>query len=211
MRKWTFKLSPLASWLLLAAAPLPFLILLFHFILGVQKLGALEEEMNRIHRKMVMLQESRQKESALLASLKNPDPHYLDKHVESLTFLLPEIKKLETIQSESSDEEQTGKRLRLLKDGSNRLRFSEEHIRANDQFRETEEKQELPVEINEEDLKKLLCLIEGVTIWPYGPKEGRPQLIVKDFKLMKKELSSLEKVFVVSLQLVKRENLESIP
>lgn len=211
MRKWKFNLSPFSLWLLIVVAPIPFLTLLFHFIFNVQKLGMLEDEISRVHRKMVMLQESRQKESSLLASLKNPDPHYLDKNVESLTFLLPEIKKLEEIQSENPDEEMIVKRLRLLKDGSNRLRFSEEAIRANDQFRETEEKQELPVEINEEDLKRLLCLIEGVTIWPYGPKEGRPQLIVKDFKLMKKELSSLEKVFVVSLQLVKRENLESIP
>lgn len=174
MKKWTFNLSPFSLWLLIIVAPLPFLALLFHFIFNVQKLGMLDEEISRVHRKMVMLQESRQKESSLLASLKNPDPHYLDKHVEALTFLLPEIKKLEEIQAENPDEEMIVKRLRLLKDGSNRLRFSEEAIRANDQFRETEEKQELPVEINEEDLKRLLCLIEGVTIWPYGPKEDAP-------------------------------------
>jgi hypothetical protein len=142
--------------------------------------------------------------------LKNPDPHYLDKHVEPLTFLLPEIKKLETIQLENPDEEQIAKRLQWLKEGDNRLRFSEEQIRANALFRETEEKQQHSVELNEEDLKKLLCLIEGITIWPYGPKEGRPQLIIKEFKLTKKELSSYEKVFVVSMQLIKRENLESL-
>jgi hypothetical protein len=133
----------------------------------------------------------------------------LDKNVESLTFLLPEIKKLEAIQSENPDEEQVGGRLQFLKEGSNRLTFAEEQIRTNESFREIEEQQQHPVEMNEEDLKKLLCLIEGITIWPYGPKEGRPQLIIKDFKLSKKEISSQEKVFVVSMQLIKRENLES--
>jgi hypothetical protein len=207
----SLKLSPLSLWLLLAVAPAPFLIFLFQFLFGLQELAGLEDEMERIHTKMVLIQEGQRKESSLLASLKNPDPHYLDKNVETLTFLLPEIKKLETIQLENAEEEVLAKRLQMLKEGGNRLLFSEEQIRTNDLFRETEEKQQQPVELNEEDLKKLLCLIEGVTIWPYGPKEGRPQLIIKDFTLSKKELSSHEKVFVVSLQLIKRENLESLP
>jgi hypothetical protein len=210
MRKFSFKLPPFLIWVLLMIAPVPFFIFLFHFLFGLQSLSKLEEEMERIHAKMVVFQETERKESFLLSSLKNPDPYYLDKNVETLTFLLPEIKKLEAIQSENPDEEQIAKRLQMLKDGSNQLRFSEEQICSNELFRETEEMQQQIVELNEEDLKKLLCLIEGVTIWPYGPKEGRPQLIIKDFRLSKKELSSHEKVFVVSIQLIKRENVESI-
>lgn len=208
MRKFGFKLSPFTIGLLLFAAPLPFFIFFFHFIFGVQKLEQLEEEMNRIHHKMVFLQEAQRKENFLLASLKDPDPHYLDKYVETLTFLLPEIKKLEAIQSENLEDEQITKKLQWLKEGGNRLRFSEEHIRANELFRETEEKQQNPIELNEEDLKKLLCLIEGTTIWPYGPKEGLPQLIIKDFKLAKKELPSHEKLYTVSMELIKRENFK---
>ncbi len=210
MRKFSFKLPPFSIRLLLVAAPVPFLVFLFNFFFGLQKLEQLEKEMERIHMKMVVMQESQKKESTLLTALKSPDPQYLDKHVETLTFLLPEIKKLETIQLENPEEEQIAKRLQLLKDGGNRLRFSEEQIRANELFRETEEKQQQPVELNEEDLKKLLCLIEGITIWPYGPKEGRPQLIIKDFRLSRKELSSNEKVYVVMMQLIKRENLEAL-
>jgi len=135
--------------------------------------------------------------------LKNPDPHYLDKYIETLTFLVPELKKLEA--SENTEEMQ--KRLQFIKDGANRLVFSEEEVRMAERLREIEEKQQHSVEMNEEDLKKLLCLIEGVTIWPYGPKEGRPQLIIKDFKLSKKKLSSQDKVFVVSMELIKRENI----
>jgi hypothetical protein len=210
MRKLSFKFSPFSISLLILAAPVPFLIFLFHFIFNLQKLEQLEEEMERIHTKMISMQESQKKESSLLSALKNPDPHYLDKHVETLTFLLPEIKKLETMQLENPEEEQFAGRLQLLKDTGNHLRFSEEQIRANELFRETEENQQQPVELNEEDLKKLLCLIEGVTIWPYGPKEGRPQLIIKDFKLTRKELSPNEKIYVVMMQLIKREHLEAL-
>lgn len=208
MKPSSLKLPPALFWFLLAAAPLPFIFFLCQFVSKIQNLERLEEEMERIHLKTVHLEEVQRKESSLLASLKNPDPHYLDKQIETLTFLLPEIKKLEMIQAESFDDEQINKRLQFLKDGGNRLVFSEEQIRTHELFRETEEKQQHPIEINEEDLKKLLCLVEGVTIWPYGPKEGRPQLIVQDFKLAKKELANQEKVFVISMHLIKRENLE---
>lgn len=192
---------------LLIALPLPFLLALFHLTTGLQKFSLLEEEIERLHVRTLQTQELQQREDSLLNSLKNPDTHYLDKNIETLTFLLPELKKLEAFSSENT-EEHTFKRLQFLKEGGNRLVFSEERVRSNELFREIEEKQQHPVEMNEEDLKKLLCLIEGVTIWPYGPKEGRPQLIIKDFRLSKKEISSQEKVFVISMELINRETHE---
>ncbi len=209
MNRFSLKLSPPVLWFILMIAPIPFFMIFFHFLLSMQKFNDLEEEMARILTKSSELQEVQQKENLLLASLKNPDPHYLEKNVESLIFLLPEMKKIETIQSESMQDENLGKRIHFLKEGGNRLVFSEEQIRTNEIFRELEEKQQHPVEMNEEDLKKLLCLIEGITIWPYGPKERRPQLIIKDFKLSKKDLPSQEKVYVIAMQLIKREYLES--
>lgn len=201
--------APRTIWFLLSIAPLPFFYLLFHFVCGMQNLGQVETEMQRIYLKTAHLEEVQRKENALLASLKKPDPHYLDKYLETLIFLPAEIKKLEALQAENPEDELIAKRLQFLQQGGNRLIFSEEKIRNHELFREVEERQQYPIEVNEEDLKKLLCLIEGVTIWPYGPKEGRPQLIITDFKLTRKELPNQEKVYAVSMQLLKRENLES--
>jgi len=209
MKLLPIKLSNTILWSALIIMPLPFFFFLMNFIFGIQKMNELEEEMKRIHARVIHSQEILRKESSLLNSLKNPDPHYLDKNIETLTFLLPEVKKLEAISLENPHDDQILKRLQFLKEGGNSLVFSEEQIRTNEIFCEIEEKQQHPIEINEEDLKKLLCLIEGITIWPYGPKEGRPQLIIKDFRLSKKEISSQEKVFVISMQLIKRENLET--
>jgi hypothetical protein len=202
------KYSNLLIGILLAIAPLPFFASLAHFFSGLQTLKELESELVRVSAKMVSNQALENKEASLLLALKNPDPHYLDKHVETLNFLLPEVKKLEAFQMEHPEDEQIAKRLLSLKATQNRLTFSEEQIRTNELFREVEEKQQRPIEVNEEDLKKLLCLIEGVTIWPYGPKEGRPLFIIKDFTLSKKELFAKEKIFIVSMQLIKRESVE---
>ena len=73
-------------------------------------------------------------------------------------------------------------------------------------FREVEEKQKHPVEINEEDLKKIISVLEGVDISPYLSPEKHPQFIVKQFDLTKKtDEDSKEKVFILSMQLLKRE------
>ncbi len=133
------KLSKPLIWIALAAAPVPFFLFLFHFLFGMQKLGQLEEEMQRIHLRASLLQETKKSEEILLSSLRNPDPHYLDKHVETLTFLVPEVKKLESFFQENPDQEELSRRLQFLKDGGNRLTFSEEQIRSNETFREIEE------------------------------------------------------------------------
>ena len=199
----------LSMWVVAALliAPLPFCFSLFHFYSQFDALKNLLSEIERVHAKIAQYQALEKRESTLLSSFKHPDPHYLDTHVETLNFLLPEVKKLEALQAEHPEDERLSKQLYLLKNTPNRLLFSEEQIRTNDLFREIEENQQQPVDVNEEDLKRLLCLIEGVTIWPYGPKEGRPLFIIKDFKLSKKALIK-DKVFTLSMQLIRRENLE---
>jgi hypothetical protein len=184
---------------------LPFLYLLFHFFTRLQELETLEEEIVRVEKKASHFQEWQQKESSFLTSLKNSDHFYIDKHLETLVFLETEAKKIEALLLENDQDEGLKKRAQFLTQPTNHLLFAEERIRQHEPFQEAEEKQQHPVEMNEEDLKKLLSLIEGVTIWPYGPKENRPQLIITDFQLTKKELSSQENVFVINLQLLKRE------
>lgn len=188
-------------------APLPLLFVCYHTFSSWQHLNLLDTEAERILTKVVQAKQSNEKQAALLAPLKHSDPHYLDKYIETLTFLLPETKKIEALVAENPENDTLVKQLAQLTSTHNRLLFSEGAIRSNDQFKEIEAIQQHPVEMNEEDLKRLLCLIEGNTIWPYGPKEGRPLFVITDFKLSKKELADKEKVFVVSMKLLKRESL----
>jgi hypothetical protein len=188
-------------------APLPLLLVCFHTVQSWQQLTELEAEAERISLKVLQTKQSNEKHTSFLAPLKHSDPQYLNKHVETLTFLLPEVKKIEFLVADNPENETLLKQLHHLTSGHNRLLFSENATRSNDQFKETELTQQQPVEMNEEDLKRLLCLIEGTTIWPYGPKEGRPLFLITDFKLSKQEFVDKEKVFLVSMQLLKREPL----
>lgn len=162
--------------------------------------------MEIVHARKEQSAAAQKQQSHALSSLSECDSCYIDKHLETLTFLESEIKKMQMLISESSMDDATQKRLQFLKEGSNRLLFAEDKIRSKNKIREVSERQQHPIETNEEDLKKLLCLIEGVTIWPYGPKEGRPQLLFQDFHLSKKHVDAQDHVFVVTMNLIKREN-----
>lgn len=192
-------------------APLPLLYFIFHHYSTLSHLDELGKKIETIHVRKKEEERIQKKQHSLLVSLSESDPSYIDNHLETLVFLESEIKKLEALFSDTSTDVASENRLRFLKGESNHLLFAEEKMRTKDKIREVTEKQQHPVEIHEEDLKKLLSLIEGMTIWPYGPKEGRPQLLIQDLHLTKNHPAGQDSVFVLSMQLIKRENKDSLP
>lgn len=194
-------------WILLLVAPVPFLSLLLYHSSCLEKLAILSEKIEILHEKKQHADQIRKRQHSFASTLSQADSQYIDKHLETLTFLESEVKKLETKTTDVPGNESWAKRLAFLKEGSNRLLFVEEKRRSKDKLCETIEKLEHPVEIHEEDLKKLLCLIEGVTIWPYGPKEGRPQLLFQDFRLARKQQAPSGAIFTLDFNIIKRENI----
>ena len=170
---------------------------------------ALDEKMEMLHTRKEQSETIQKRQHSFLSSLASSDPFYIDKHLETLTFLESEIKKMEALFSDTNINDVAQKRLYFLKEGPNRLLFAEDKIRSKNNIREVMERQQHSVEMNEEDLKKTLCLVEGVMIWPYGPKEGHPQLIFQDFQLFKKRQDASDHVFVVNMNIIKRENSDT--
>lgn len=192
--------------LLLLLAPLPCCLFIIH---GYYRLYQLEELANTaqiIHKKILDNELLQKKEEKILSQLKMSDPQYLDKYVESLCFLQPEQKKLQTLLLENRLDSSSSQRLNWISQ-ENQLTFFEEKIRKHSLFCEVEERQQKTIQANEEDLKQLLCFIEQVHIWPYGPKPGIPFLFITDFNLAKKSITPQQKVFCIDMKLVKREAL----
>ncbi|WP_220716044.1 hypothetical protein [Candidatus Rhabdochlamydia porcellionis] len=192
--------------LLLLLAPMPCCLIIIH---GYYRLYQLEELANTtqvIHKKILYNEQIQKKEEKILSQLKMSDSQYLDKYVESLCFLQPEQKKLHTLLLENRLDSISSQRLNWISQ-ENQLTFFEEKIRKHSLFREVEERQQKTIQANEEDLKQLLCFIEQVHIWPYGPKPGVPFLFITDFHLTKKSITPQQKVFCIDMKLVKREPL----
>lgn len=208
MRSFLHRLiSTRSNWIwLLLLMPLPSCLIILH---GYYRLYQLEELVNAtqiIHKKILYDEWIQKKEEKILSQLKTSDTQYLDKYVESLCFLQPEQKKLQALLLENRLDPISSQRLNWISQ-ENHLAFFEEKIRKHPLFCEVEERQQKTIQTNEEDLKQLLCFIEQVHIWPYGPKPGVPFLFITDFNLVKKSITPQQKVFCIDMKLIKREAL----
>lgn len=196
-------LLPLISILPLAICACVAILFYFEW----RQLSDCEERAKRLAYKTALSTSGQDQNLALLSRLSQADRFYLDKHLESLLFLETEIKQTEALLVEDPHNLSLKKRLDFLKSGNNRLLFTEGKVKQNQLVREMEEKQQTPVEMNEEDLKKMLSLIEEVPIWPYDTKENKPQFLIRRFHLERKQRTADDAVFSVSMELIKREGV----
>ncbi len=135
------------------------------------------------------------------------DHFYIDKSLETLVFLEPEIDTLQKIIEDKNfaDNEQIKKRLELLTSSSNALSFSEGVVQTFPLFQETLETLVHPVEVDAIDIQKILARIEGVKMGEFTAGPHRPQLLITDFKLEKKKIYEKSEVYLLDLKLIKRE------
>src|SRR5262249_5073493 len=143
---------------------------------------------------------------ALRTHYKDSDRFYIDKQLESLTLLEPETEALQKIANQSHliVDENVKKRLEFLTH-DNHLVFSEGAVQNYPYFRETPESLVHPVEVDVEDLEDILAKIEGIEIGEYKPGPNRPQLIITDFKIDRKNVHDKNEVFNLDLKFIKRE------
>lgn len=128
------------------------------------------------------------------------DHFYLDSQLESLSFLKKEVDALETLirNPNFTGNESAEKRYASLTGEANRLHFTEGSVQTGDKVQETIAVLARPVEVDAQDLKEILGRIEG-------QRNGKPLLIVTDFKLSRKVCPSNSEVFELNMKLLKRE------
>lgn len=183
-------------------------------LLAIINLWSKQAEMQELHSTIEQMQQSaliREKKQASNMAIRNhyrdADHFYIDKNLETLTFLEPEIEGMQKLLTNKNlaDDETIKKRLEFLTGSGNSIVFSEGVVQSSPFVQETTETFVHPVEINGADLQKILSKIEGVDIGSYTSGPNRPQLIILDFKLDKKHLTEKNEVFVLNLKLLKRE------
>jgi hypothetical protein len=140
----------------------------------------------------------------------NPDPFFLDKQIESFTFLETERQKIESLLHHPAltNKRLLQERLEFIETQNNRFSFSEENIRSSSKIKETEEKQRYPVQMDESDLQRLFTLIEDVPLGINDLSQKMPQLIVCDCRIKKIENALHSEAFEVQMELLKREWME---
>lgn len=207
MKYFSFKMPPL-HYLLPFLALFPALFLVLHFVSKMQDLDFLEERLEILKKKSLSLAKEKAVHLDRNENITNSDRFYIDKHLESLTFLEPEIKNLQAQALQGVLNNLKNQRLDFLQ-SSNKLLFVEENTQRKGPLQEVIERQQHPIEINAEDLKTLLSRIEGISMHQYPSfPAGRPQLLIQNFELRKRETDTKEHVYVLNMQLIKREPIQ---
>lgn len=193
--------------LLIGLLPLIFVSILVISQLG--SLGELKASLNEMQQMALMRERKQAINMAVRNHFKDADHFYIDKYLETLTFLEPEIESLQKLLTNKNlaDDEAIKKRLEVLTGSGNSLQFSEGIVQSTPVYQETMETLVHPVEVNGQDLQKILAKIEGLDIETYTPGPNRPQLIILDFKLDRKSITEKNEVFTLNLKLLKREYL----
>ncbi len=172
-------------------------------------LETLDERITRINEKNALMSTKQSTNIAVIEHFRGTDNFYLDKYVEKIQLLEPEVEGLQRLinNKKFADDEELRKRYEQLVGPSNTLMFNEGAVVRYPLFREVIETQVRPVEVNLRDTEHLLTLIEGISLDGFSVPEKRPQLIILDFRLDKKPVNEDNDVFTLNMRLLKREYL----
>ena len=204
-----FKNIPVSRLVLyvVALGILPLLCVLFLFTSQKHALEELEGNVEFVREQVIAKEKKQALNSAVCEHFKDSDHFYIDKYLETLVFLEPEIEQLQKITQDKNfnDDERIKKRLEFLTSSANALVFSEGVVQKFPSFQETTETLIHPVEVNGQDIQKILARIEGVKMGECVEGTARPQLLITEFKLDKKKISDKNEVYLLNLKLIKRE------
>lgn len=186
---------------------LPFIVVVIFFFSEQTQVDELNATLEFAQHQAFIKEKKEASNTAVKNQFRDVDHFYIDKHLETLIFLEPEIDQLQQILNDKSfaDDDRIRKRLDMLTGSKNSMNFVEGVVQTTPYFQETTETLVNPVEISIDDLKKILSRIEGVEFGPYAPTPNRPQLIITDLKLEKKKVGDKNEVFQLNLKLIKRE------
>ena len=190
-------------------AIVPFIFLLFHLSQRFTHFEELEGCVDRLAIRLERVKQTQKDRNAFMNQYEEVDHYYIDHVLEPMAFLKPEVDALKLVYSHAAFQscENVKNRLEKLTEGGNRLMFSEGNREVINGIEEVELSQTRPVEMNTSDLKAVLSGVEGVQIGNELPANGRPQLVIRRFRLNKKKLAERE-TYLLEMQLVKRGNLK---
>ncbi len=191
--------------LFLGALPILFVVLNFASKMDLE--WEFEQKMQEAKELAQIKEKKQQAGLTLRKQYQDVDHFYINKHIETLTFLQPEIESLQKILDHTSFllDDRIKKRYTYLSGRDNCLRFSQSGVVPCGFFQETLETSQAPVEVNMDDVKNILAKIEGKTIGPYAPALDRPLLLITDFKLEKRKTQNDGEIYTLNMKLLNRE------
>lgn len=186
---------------------LPILLAGWMYIRESNALDDLEDRITTIQAAAIN-QERRQAANLQVRNyFREADRFYVDKHISALRLLDKESEALQNLVSQPHVAEDPRVTRRLTALAANTPVFSEGMVQSYAFFNEIPETLVHPLEVDVDDIKKLLSKIEGVKIGPNEPGPNRPQLLITDFRLDRKGSQGESDIYTLNFKFIKREYL----
>lgn len=188
------------------AGVLPLILVLLNMFGQLSDVDNLKNHLDVIHQNILSRESKQAVNLSVKEHFKNADHFYIDKQIESIRLLEPEIESLKKIAAQNNvvDNEAVKKRLEYLTN-TNTIVFTEGVVQKNPYFQETTETLVHTVEVNLQNIAEILAKIEGVKMESYHSGLDRPQMIITDFRIDKKNVDEKNEIYMLNLKLIKRE------
>jgi hypothetical protein len=175
---------------------------LFWMVSTINRTKNAREELLLLGEKIQLKASEQETNRRIMAQYQGKDALFLHKKLESLPLLSSEIELLKTKVAISALPEDIvlEKRLQQLTSGDNSFSFVETSTDVGKHYKEVVEHQTRPVEVDTNDLFKILSLLEG----PQGEEESRPHCIISEARLDRKK-TVVHEEWTLSLNIVRRE------
>ncbi|MBI5274526.1 MAG: hypothetical protein HY860_05685 [Chlamydiales bacterium] len=135
------------------------------------------------------------------------DPHFLHQQLESLSFLKGEVEFLKTIVNMPGFSRfgPIKKRMEYLTSRNNQILLEEVSRKSKFGFLEMEYKMHHPIDVDEEDIEKILSTLEDVEIKNNQAPMQRPQLFIKEFSITRNINPNRNETFLLDMKIFQRE------
>ena len=159
---------------IIAAGVVPILIAWFLISSSLSKIYGVQDRIWSLTEQAYVKEKKQASNIAIRSYFRDADHFYIDKNLETLTFLEPEIESMKKLLDNPNypDDEQLKKRIDQLTGPTNSMIFTEGVVQSTPLFQEVVETLVHPVEVNVKDLQSILCRIEGV---PMGRLRAAPK------------------------------------
>ena len=200
-------LRPLFLAFFICAAFMPTVYCIFSYRQKSEKLDSLQEEYFALKPKIAKVLTNKNNEHTFLKLYANSDRFYTENHLEKMKFLSSEVKQLKFLANYSSFARcaSLNNRLKKLSSETNRLRLSSINSHTSRLTCETQQKLLSPVEVDRDDLQKLLAHVEDVSFGAMHAPAGRPNLQLTRFSLTKQTAKGNRDTYLIDFDLIKRE------
>jgi hypothetical protein len=181
---------------------LPFLFLFFDYSAKLKKVDRISSHLEKTTSLFLEKERKQAVNKVCRKQFANKERYALEKELEKISPLKREREEIERVVRKNAflGNGPLEERLLFLNGKANRLLFTEAAATAKMGVQETVEALSHPVEVDANDLKHILKVLDG-----YNP--SFPQSFITDFQLTRTRKATGGDVFLLNLKLVKREFL----